>query len=120
LKEFEQSLAKMVSGNMSLVDQIGAVQLAIQSAIRSTTSPDILNMFLKKENGSLRTKLVGLDSDFKLGRIPPDSYYSQAAEIIKMLDKLKEPLNTSEQEILRKVSLLNTSELLKTISYFLF
>ncbi len=95
----------MVSGNISLVDQIGSVQLAIQSAIRSTSSPEILNMFMKKENGSLRSRLAALDSDFKLGRIASDdSYYTQAAEIIQMLEKLKEPLSPAEQEILRTVS----------------
>jgi hypothetical protein len=93
----------MVSGNISLVDQIGSVQLAIQSAIRTSTSPEILNMFLKKENGSLRSKLAILESDFRLGRISVDSYNSQALEIIKLLEKLKEPLSPSEQEILRKV-----------------
>ena len=51
LKEFEISLHKMVAGNISLVDHIGSVQLAIQSAIRTSTSPEVLNMFLKKENG---------------------------------------------------------------------
>lgn len=88
---------------MSLVDQIGSVQLAIQSAIRTSTSPEILNMFLKKENGALRSRLASLESDFRLGRISADSYNSQALEIIKMLEKLKEPLSPSEQEILRKV-----------------
>lgn len=94
----------MTAGNMSLVDQMGAVQLAIQSAIRSSTSPEILNMFIKRENGSLRSRLASLESDHKLGRIPTDSYQSQAVEIIQMLDKLKEPLSASEQELLRKVS----------------
>jgi hypothetical protein len=103
LQEFEVSLNKMAAGNMSLVDSIGSVQLAIQAAIRSSTSPEILNMFLKKENGALRTRLAGLDSDRILGRITLDAYNSQATEIVKMLDKLGEPLNPKEQELLMKV-----------------
>ncbi len=103
LKEFEISLHKMVAGNISLVDHIGSVQLAIQSAIRTSTSPEVLNMFLKKENGALRSRLSSLESDFRLGRISVDAYNSQALEIIKMLDKLKEPLSPNEQEMLRKV-----------------
>mmetsp|Transcript_103365 Transcript_103365/g.202691 ORF Transcript_103365/g.202691 Transcript_103365/m.202691 type:complete len:188 (+) Transcript_103365:78-641(+) len=102
LKEFEISLEKMSSGNISLVDSIGSVQLAIQAAIRSTTSPEILNMFLKKENGALRTKLAGLDSDRILGRITQDAYESQAIDIVKMLEKLGEALNPKEQELLNK------------------
>ena len=104
MKEFEISLEKMSSGNISLVDSIGSVQLAIQAAIRSTTSPEILNMFLKKENGALRTKLAGLDSDRILGRITQDAYESQAIDIVKMLEKLGEALNPKEQELLNKVS----------------
>ena len=103
MKEFEVSLGKMVAGNMSLVDSIGSVQLAIQTAIRSVTSPEILNMFMKKENGALRSRLAALDSDLKLGRIPHDSYFSQAGEILKLLDKLGEELSLGEKELLRKV-----------------
>jgi hypothetical protein len=103
LKEFEESMKKSVSGNISLVDQFGGVQLAIQSAIRKSTSPEILNMFLKKENGSLRTRLASLESDKRLGRISNESYISQTVEILQLLDKLKEPLSASEQELLRRV-----------------
>ncbi len=96
----------MIAGNISLVDQIGSVQLAIQSAIRSVTSPEILNMFMKKENGALRSRLASLDSDLKLGRIPYDSYFSQAGEILKLLDKLGEELSLGEKELLKKVQFL--------------
>ena len=94
----------MSAGNISLVDSIGSAQLAIQAAIRSTTSPEILNMFIKKENGALRTRLAGLDSDRILGRISLDSYSSQATDIIKMLEKLGEPLSAKEVELLKKVN----------------
>ena len=103
MKEFELSLVKMSAGNISLVDSIGSAQLAIQAAIRSHTSPEILNMFLKKENGSLRTRLASLDSDRILGRITLDAYTSQATDIIKMLEKLGEPLSPKEVEMLKKV-----------------
>lgn len=104
LQEFETSLNKMMTGNISLVDSIGSAQLAIQAAIRSSTSPEILNMFLKKENGALRTRLAALESDRILGRIPLDAYNSQATDIIKMLEKLGEPLSIKEQELLNRVS----------------
>jgi len=88
---------------MSLVDSIGSAQLAIQAAIRSTTSPEILNMFLKKENGALRSRLASLESDRILGRIALDAYTGQAVDIIKMLEKLGEPLSAKEIELLKKV-----------------
>lgn len=103
LHEFEKSLQKMSAGNMSLVDSIGSAQLAIQAAIRSTTSPEILNMFLKKENGALRSRLASLESDRILGRIALDAYTCQAVDIIKMLEKLGEPLSAKETELLKKV-----------------
>lgn len=104
MKDFEVSLQKMASGDISLVDDIGSAQLAIQAAIRSVNSPEILNMFLKKENSSLRSKLASLNFDLKLGRISKDSHNSQAAEILNMLVKLGEELSLSEQEILKQDS----------------
>jgi hypothetical protein len=104
LKEFETSLQRHVSGNVTLVDSIGNAQLAIQAAIRSSTSPEILNMFLKKENGALRTRLASLDSDYKLARISQDSYQTQTIEILVLLEKLKEPLSPTELEMLKNVS----------------
>lgn len=92
-----------MSGNISLVDQVGSVQLAIQTAIRSVTGPEILNMFMKKENGSLRRRLAALESDLKLKRITSDTYTSQAGEILRLLDKLGEELSMAERELLRKV-----------------
>lgn len=85
---------------MSLVDQIGGVQLAIQSAIRSSSSPEILNMFVQKQNGALRTRLSSLESDKRLGRISAEAFEAQAVEILQMLEKLKEPLSASEQNLL--------------------
>lgn len=107
LQEFELSLKRLVEGNVTLVDSIGNAQLAIQTAIRNVTSPEILNMFLKKENGALRSRLSGLDSDLRLGRITREAYESESVEILLMLEKLKEPLNPVEQELLRKVSEMN-------------
>lgn len=104
LQEFELSLQRLVQGNVTLVDSIGNAQLAIQTAIRNSTSSEILNMFLRKENGALRSRLSELESDLRLGRITRESYESQSIEILLMLDKLKEPLNPVEQELLKKVS----------------
>lgn len=96
----------MVAGNMSLVDEIGSVQLTIQSAIRSNTSPEILNMFMKKENASLRSRLASLESDLRLNKIPKDSFNTQAVDILKMLEKLGEELTPAEKELLNKVNVL--------------
>lgn len=103
LSEFQQSLQNMTSGNLSLINDINAAQLAVQAAIRNSASPQILNMFLKKENGALRSKLKDLEQDLRLNRISKIDYDRNAAEILKMLDKLGEPLAPAEQDLLRKV-----------------
>lgn len=103
LQEFEQSLSKMLAGNITLVDHLNAAQLAIQAAIRDNASPDILQMFLKKENGAMRTRLSSLESDYKLGRINQAVYEAQAIGILGLLEKLKEPLSVAELAFLNKV-----------------
>jgi hypothetical protein len=57
LKEFESSLQKHIAGNITLASQLDSVQLAIQSAIRSAfKSPEVTQMFVKKENAALRSR----------------------------------------------------------------
>lgn len=106
LREFELALDKMVAGNITLVDELGSVQLAIQAAIRSAfKSPEVIRMFAKKENGALRSKLGVLDSDLKLGRITQDAYNDLAIEILTALEKLGETLSPKETELLNLVSM---------------
>jgi len=100
--EFEASLTKMSAGNISLIDEIGSAQLAIQSAIRSHTSPEILKMFMKKEHGALRAKLSTLESELKLGQISHEMYAMQAIDLVKMLDKLGVELSPVERDIFTK------------------
>ena len=75
MKEFEVYLNKLLSGNITLIDQFGCVQLAIQTAIRNAfKSPEVVRMFAKKENGALRSKLASCDQDLKLGKITLQVY----------------------------------------------
>ena len=97
---------KMMAGNMTLVDQVNAAQLAIQTAIRKAASPEILQMFIKKENGAMRSRLSSLEQDLRLGRISQAVYEAQAGEIIALLEKLKEPLAPHERELLNKVAFI--------------
>ena len=61
MKEFEASLDKMISGDMTLVDAIGGVQLAIQAAIsKAFKTPEVLKMFAKKDSGQLRGRLASI------------------------------------------------------------
>jgi hypothetical protein len=97
LAEFNKTMEKMMAGNMSLVSELGGIQLAIQSAIRSAfKSPDVIRMFAKKETGSLRTKLRELDSSHKLGKLETDLYEELSLEVLIALEKLGEPLSAEE------------------------
>ena len=101
LREFEATLAKMMAGNMTLVDDLSGIQLAIQAAIRSAfKSPEVIRMFAKKENGALRSRLASLDSDHKLGRISSTAYNELAFEILSALEKLGETLSSKERSII--------------------
>ena len=70
LKEFNDRLSKMISGNMTLVDQLGLMQLATQAAISEAFStPEVIRMFARREPGQLRQRLSERERDFKLGQI---------------------------------------------------
>ena len=52
MEEFEASLKKMMQGNMSLVNELGAVQLAIQAAVSNAfKTPEVIRLFAKREPG---------------------------------------------------------------------
>ncbi|PAA46093.1 hypothetical protein BOX15_Mlig000853g6, partial [Macrostomum lignano] len=70
LVEFEAFLAKMKSGDVSLVDQVSAMQLAIRAAISDAfRTPEVIRFFAQKQPGALRTRLAELDRDMKVGRL---------------------------------------------------
>ena len=59
LKEFNESLAKMKGGDMTLVNELNRMQLAIQAAISEAfKTPEVIRMFAKKQPGQLRTRLA--------------------------------------------------------------
>lgn len=104
IKEFNSSLDKMAAGDMTLVDDIGKVQLTIQSAIRSSfQSPEVIAMFEKKENSALRYRLVELEESFKLGRITEDLFTQKRRDILLSLDKLGDDLSSIERSYIFQV-----------------
>jgi hypothetical protein len=105
LHEFEATLAKMMKGNMTLVDDLSGIQLKIQAAIRSAfKSPEVIRMFSKKENGALRSRLGELEQDYRLGRVGAEDYLNLAVEILTALEKLGETLTAKETELMERVS----------------
>eukprot|EP00009_Paramoeba_aestuarina_P005146 CAMPEP_0201521082 /NCGR_PEP_ID=MMETSP0161_2-20130828/14063_1 /ASSEMBLY_ACC=CAM_ASM_000251 /TAXON_ID=180227 /ORGANISM="Neoparamoeba aestuarina, Strain SoJaBio B1-5/56/2" /LENGTH=191 /DNA_ID=CAMNT_0047919649 /DNA_START=63 /DNA_END=638 /DNA_ORIENTATION=+ len=103
LREFQTALKKMMSGDMTLVNELGAVQLAIQAAISDAfKTPEVIAMFAKKQPGQLRERLSHLQAQVKLGKISKDSVQAEAVEILMALKKLGEPLKPAEEHFLQQ------------------
>jgi len=101
LKEFQASLKKMMQGNMTLVDEFGGMQLAIQAAVSEAfKTPEVIKMFAKKDHNSLRQHLINLQTAVKLGKVTKEAYTTQAVEILTALKKLNEKLTDDEEAFL--------------------
>eukprot|EP01098_Paradermamoeba_levis_P000188 TRINITY_DN101_c0_g1_i1.p1 TRINITY_DN101_c0_g1~~TRINITY_DN101_c0_g1_i1.p1 ORF type:complete len:189 (-),score=61.31 TRINITY_DN101_c0_g1_i1:89-655(-) len=103
LKEFQASLQKMMQGDMTLVDALGSVQLAIQAAVsQAFHTPEVIKLFAKKQPGQLRQRLANLQRDVKLKTLSNEAYTQQAVEILSALKKLGEKLSAEELSFLNQ------------------
>ncbi|KAH3817288.1 protein LZIC-like [Dreissena polymorpha] len=102
LKEFKESLDRMVGGDISLVDELNSMQLAIQAAISEAfKTPEVIRMFAKKQPGQLRQRLSEISRDEKIGKIPHSQAVGQSVEILTALKKLGETLTPEEEAYLQ-------------------
>lgn len=98
-----RSLDKMKQGDLSLVDSLNGMQLAIQAAIKGAfKNTDILAMFAKKEPAQLRQKLVEVQAAQRTKKIGKDVAMSQSVEILVALRDLGEQLSGEEEAFLTK------------------
>lgn len=59
LKELNSALSKLKEGNLSLIDEVNSIQLAIQAAIsQAFQTPEVIRMFAKKQQPQLRQRLA--------------------------------------------------------------
>uniref|UniRef100_A0A5F8HH43 Protein LZIC n=2 Tax=Monodelphis domestica TaxID=13616 RepID=A0A5F8HH43_MONDO len=101
LSEFNDSLKKIMSGNMTLVDELSGMQLAIQAAIsQAFKTPEVIRLFAKKQPGQLRTRLAEMDRDLMVGKLERDIYTQQKLEILTALRKLGEKLTSDDEAFL--------------------
>lgn len=111
LKEFKETLDKFAAGNVTLVDDISSMQLAIQAAISEAfKTPEVIRLFAKKQPGQLRQRLAEMQRDLKTGHLSQAAYTQQAVEILTALKKLGEQLKPQEAEFLA----VNTNAALST------
>ncbi|KAK3106584.1 hypothetical protein FSP39_023101 [Pinctada imbricata] len=105
LKEFKESLDSMIGGNLSLVDQLNGMQLAIQAAISEAfKTPEVIRLFAKKQPGQLRQRLSEISRDAKIGKIQQSTATAQSVEILTALKKLGESLSPEEEAYLQENS----------------
>jgi len=105
LKEFQQSLDKLLKGDMTLVDSLNGLQLAIQAAISNAfQTPDIIRLFAKKQPQQLRLKLTQLERDVKISSLSAEQVTRQKLEVLLALRKLGEELSSEENVFVDKHS----------------
>mmetsp|Transcript_25198 Transcript_25198/g.42206 ORF Transcript_25198/g.42206 Transcript_25198/m.42206 type:complete len:172 (-) Transcript_25198:131-646(-) len=97
LEEFKSSLHKMMSGDITLQDELGAMKLAIQAAIsQAFQTPETIKLFAFKQPEQLREKLAQIQEQHHLGKIADKTFYQQSVEILAALQNLKQTLTDSE------------------------
>ncbi|RWS05735.1 protein LZIC-like protein [Dinothrombium tinctorium] len=102
MEEFSKSLSKLISGDMTLVDEFGEMQLAIQAAIsQAFKTPEVIKMFAKKQPTQLKMRLAEVERDFKFGKLAREEYVQQKIEILIALQKLKETLDVNDENFLK-------------------
>ncbi|KAF2880181.1 hypothetical protein ILUMI_25982 [Ignelater luminosus] len=103
LKELNISLTKLVNGDISLVSELGAMQLATQAAIsQAFKTPEVIRLFGKREPTQLRERLKTIEQDVKLNKLSGEARDRQKAEILTALRQLGEQLTANELQFLEK------------------
>lgn len=101
LREFNESLSKMISGDMTLVDQLGSMHLATQAAISAAFhTPAVIRMFARREPDLLRKRLAEVDRDERLGKLSTQASTREKTEILSALRQLEERLSPAELKFL--------------------
>jgi len=87
----------MMKGDVTLVDHLGSMQLAIQAAVSNAfKTPEVIAMFAKKQPALLRLKLTQLQKGNSYTNV------DQALEILAALRKLGEELSGEEANFLQQ------------------
>ncbi|XP_043256028.1 protein LZIC-like [Colletes gigas] len=108
LQEFNESLQRMLSGDTTLIDELGVIQLATQAAIcEAFKTPAVIRMFGKRETKQLRERLTQIDCDTKLGKISKECSDHQRGEVLHALRQLGEKLEPQELQLLEKLKSSN-------------
>lgn len=103
LNEFRDNLDRMIAGDMTLMDELGAIRLATMAAINEAfKTPEIIRLFSHRETDQLREQLTKLKEARHLSKISAAAYEEKAMEILTALKSLNEPLSDEEAAFLSK------------------
>lgn len=101
LKEFSELLERQKSGNVTLIDHLNQVQIAIREAVsQAFKTPEVIQMFASKQPQLLRNYLEGLERDRQLGKVNEQEYLARKAELLTALKKLDDSLSQAEKDFL--------------------
>ena len=75
MEEFRESLLKLNSGDLGLLDSMAAMQLAIQAAVTEAfRTPEILRLFARAQPDHLRDKLANIERDHIVGKMSTEVF----------------------------------------------
>ncbi|ELR58564.1 Protein LZIC [Bos mutus] len=104
LSEFNDSLKKIMSGNMTLVDELSGMQLFFIILISKGSflkEVDLKSLILcKLKYHMLHIHLLQMDRDLMVGKLARDLYTQQKVEILTALRKLGEKLTADDENFL--------------------
>ena len=101
LKEFQRQLELSKSGDITLIDHINQVQIAIQQAVsESFKTPEVIRLFVSKQPLQLKARLEDIHRDWDLGRISETEYNAKRFELLLALSKLGQAMTDEEQEFI--------------------
>jgi hypothetical protein len=104
LNQFRDNLDRMIAGDMTLMDHLGALRLATMAAINEAfKTPDIIRMFSSRETEQLRQSLAHLEEELHTRKISQGQYDEKAIQILTALKSLNEPLSDEEAAYLAKL-----------------
>ncbi|KNC50103.1 LZIC protein [Thecamonas trahens ATCC 50062] len=103
LAEFQETLSSLMEGDMSLVDDLSAMKLAIQAAVsQAFQTPEVIELFAKKQPDALRAKYEELETQLQLGKLTEASFNAKKLEMLAAILNLGGALTDGEKAYLQK------------------
>ncbi|EAY22944.1 leucine zipper protein, putative [Trichomonas vaginalis G3] len=102
LREFRDSLDRMLAGDMTLMTELSAMRLAIRAAINEAfKTPEVIRMFSSRRTDELKNSLEKLKEAWHLKSITKQMYEEKAVEILTALQSLGESLSNEDAAFLK-------------------